>query len=265
MKLGMICNRPTREDAAFARDLGLEFIEACANNDNDSVSFVSTYKEKCALLAEYGLSYGSVGRWNSTITLDGKIIEEEYEINKALLDTAIEIGSPTFVCGCNYDENTSKFRNYSAAIEYFGRLTEAARGTGTKIAVCNCDWNNFIIDIPSWEIVLGEIPELMIKFDASHSYRAGRDYLREIADWGDRFAHVHIKGYVRNNGNHISDPPAGLDSLDWGAIFAGLYHHGYDGCLSIEPHSGPWSLGSDLGKAGVRFTADFVRRFMLTK
>ena len=89
MKLGMICNRPTREDVAFARDLGLEFIEACANNDNDSVCFVSTYKEKCALLAEYGLSYGSVGRWNSTITRDGKIIEEEHEINKALLDAAI--------------------------------------------------------------------------------------------------------------------------------------------------------------------------------
>ena len=42
------------------------------------------------------------------------------------------------------------------------------------------------------------------------------------------------------NGKHVDDPPAGMDGTNWGALISILHKHGYDGMLSIEPHSSTW-------------------------
>ena len=49
-----------------------------------------------------------------------------------------------FVCGCNYDESISLWRNYGNAIEFFDALIKRADGR-IKVAVQNCNWNNFIV------------------------------------------------------------------------------------------------------------------------
>ena len=262
MKLGMINNGPTKESLDYVKSLGLSFIEICNNDNGESKAFSDGYEKTAALVKEAGLTFGSIGRWNSAMNAGGKVNEEEFAIVSRNLDNAIDAGCPSFVCGCNYDNSISLFRNYSAAIEVFGRLLEKAKGTGTNICVYNCDWNNFVNNPTAWKVVLGELPELKIKFDASHSYNAGRNYLAEIADWGDRFGHVHVKGTVRA-GRGVADPPAGMDDLQWGSIFAALYSNGYDGCLSIEPHSGAWMPNTERGKAGVKFAVEFISRFIL--
>ena len=262
MKLGMICNDPTEEKLDFVKSLDLEFIEGCCNSGRDITRFLDNFEEKLKLVKEKGLYYGSIGRWNPTAQVDGVINEDEYKLVESLLDAAIKSDTPNFVTGLNYDESATMYRNYTNAIEFLGRLCERAKGTNTVVSVCNCDWNNFIVDSFAWNIVLGELPDLMIKFDASHSYAAGRNYLKEISEWGDRIAHVHLKGRVVTDGNRISDPPAGLDDLKWPSIFAALYHFDYDRLLSIEPHSGPWFIESERGKAGVKFTVDFARQFI---
>lgn len=263
MKLGIINNRPTKESLAYVKSLGLSFIEMCNNNNDESVFCTQNMAQYMADVKDAGLYIGSLGRWNAEMNKGGKVNEEEFAIVKQNLDDAIACGSPTFVCGCNYDDSVSLYKNYTAAIEIFGRMLEAAKGTGTNIAVYNCDWNNFINNMDAWKIVLGELPELKIKFDASHSYNADRNYMREISDWGDRFAHVHIKGTVRTGGRGVDDPPAGMDDLKWGSIFAALYARGYDGCLSIEPHSAAWRFDTERGKAGVKYTVDFINKFIL--
>ena len=164
-----------------------------------------------------------------------------------------------FVCGCNYDESISLWRNYGNAIEFFDALIKRADGR-IKVAVQNCNWNNFIVSPKQWEVVLGELPELMLKFDASHAYKRGEDYLAQLSDWGDRVAHFHLKGIIRTGTRLVDDPPAGMDDLNWGAMFAILYARKYDGDLSVEPHSATWK--GDLGRAGVEFTKNFVRPFI---
>ena len=48
---------------------------------------------------------------------------------------------------------------------------------------------------------------------------------------------------------------------DWGSFMAILHAKGYQGGLSIEPHSENWK--GDLGDKGVDYTIRFIRNLML--
>ena len=129
------------------------------------------------------------------------------------------------------------------------------------IAIQNCHWNNFIDSPEQWKVILGENPDLWLKYDASHAYNRNADYLAEMSDYGEKIAHFHVKGTTHAGSRAVSDPPAGMDDLHWGSIFSILYARGYDGDLSIEPHSKTWQ--GELGAAGVEFTRQFISKFVL--
>lgn len=124
-----------------------------------------------------------MGRWNHALQSGGAIDKKQLDGYFRLLDAAVNVGARTFVCGINYDDSISLYKNYANAIRFFDMLLKRAAGSGIKIAVQNCDWNNFVVSPREWEVVLGELPELYIKFDASHSYNRGGDYLAELSDW----------------------------------------------------------------------------------
>ena len=127
--------------------------------------------------------------------------------------------------------------------------------------------------IPAMLRLLGQVgalhgqgrPELFrsdaLKYDASHSYNRGDDYLGELSDWCERVAHVHIKGTTHAGKRAVADPPAGMDDIKWSSLFSILYARGYDGDLSIEPHSSVWC--GELGAAGVLFTRDFIKQYIV--
>lgn len=261
MKLGIISGF----DAGsfdYVKSLGLSFIESCRNDDGEAQSFIDNAASIKENIARTGIPIASVGRWNSSPNDGGKYNEQQMNLQYALMDAAIEVGSPVFVCGCNYDNGISLFRNYSFAVDYFGKLIEHAGGR-IKVAAYNCDWNNFVCSERQWEVVLGELPQLGIKFDCSHSINRGEDYLRALSNWGDRIYHFHVKGTARVNGRGVDDPPAGMDGTCWGNVFAILYARGYEGGLSIEPHSHTWRAGSDLGNKGIGFTIRYISQFIL--
>ena len=267
MKIGMICSNTEDKygPQAFAKiqELGLDFIEVCCNFDPDNEQFLANVKQTKKLVEDTGITIGSVGRWNLCANQGGVIVAEELDKNIRLMNAAAEVGCPVFVCGCNYDPSISRYKNYGAAIEYFTKITEEANKLGIKAAVYNCDWGNFVCHSRAWDFVLEEVPDLWIKYDSSHTYaRTGGDntYLEDLDKWLPRIAHIHIKGGCRINGRGIDDPPAGMDQLDWNTVFVLLYKHGYEGGLSIEPHSGVWT--GELGEKGIKFTVDFIRRYL---
>ena len=261
MRLGRIYFDHTAEGYSKVKENGLDFVEICCNYDRDNV-FISENKETIKdAVAKSGVDVSCLGRWNHELLKDGGIDNEKLDSYKELLDNAAYIGAKTFVCGCNYDNSVSLYKNYTNAIEVFGSLCDYAKDKNIKVAIQNCDWNNFVVSPKQWEVILGEIPELYIKYDASHAYNRGANYLDEMSDWGERIAHVHIKGTTHAGKNGVDDPPAGMDDLNWPSIFAVLYARGYTGDLSIEPHSPTWS--GELGDKGVAFTRDFIRKFML--
>lgn len=264
MKLGII-NGYSASSFDYVKSIGLDFIEVCRNDDNEAADFIAKADSVKAEIKRTGLPIQSVGRWNCISNVGGRLDADKLALQKGLLDAAIKVGSPNFVCGINYDDSVSLYRNLTIAIEFFGRMIEQAKasGSGIKIAAYNCSWGNFVYEPNVWKVVLGELPELMIKYDCSHSCGRGADYLAELSDWGDRIAHMHVKGFVSAGRRGVDDPPAGIDSINWPTVFAILYSRGYDAGLSIEPHSATWRGDSELGRAGVKFTTEYIRRFIL--
>ena len=264
MKLGMIRNGCTDEDFQYVKGKGLDFVEVCLNYAKDAEGWLARKDEIKQLSAKYGLPILSCGRWNG----DGGPLDAEGKVKPDLLDEAkrtisacAELGCPVYHCGCNRVEGMSLFRNYEAAINWFATLIDFAKPLSVKISTYNCHWNSFIDDMPAWEIVHGELPDLGIKFDASHSVSAGRDYMEEMRLWAPRFTHVHVKGALRVNGQYVDDPPAGLDQLNWPAILGMLYKAKYAGNLSIEPHSATWQ--GDLGERGLDLTIRYMRSLIV--
>ena len=260
MKLGMI-QQPNAAGFDYVAKKGLEFMEVCCNFDPESRAFIDAKDEIKANIARTGVAVQSVGRWNSFPNEGGKINADVMALNLELLRAAKDVDAKVFVCGCNYDESVSLFRNYCAAVENFGTLVEEGKKLGIDVAVYNCDWSNFVYCDEQWKIVLGELPDLKIKYDCSHSFSRNQDYIAELNAWLPRVAHMHIKGVAKVGADSVDNPPAGMDSIDWPTVFSLIYCYGYDAGLSIEPHSSIWQ--GDLGEAGIDFTIHYMKPFLL--
>lgn len=261
MKLGIICSY---DDAGFeyAKSLGLDFIEICYNIGNDCKKFAEELPALVARTEKYGINIGSLGRWGTDkFDAEGKLIEEELNNNLLLIDCASKLSCPVFNTGVNYVEGLSLYENVTNAIMYLEKLVAYGKERGVKIATYNCDWNNFVRTPEMWKLIHGHIKDLGIKYDTSHCINTGSgDYIGETLAWGDRFYHVHIKGTINIKGEHVDDPPAGLDMTDWRTFLGILYNKGYNGNLSIEPHSHTWS--GDLGDWGVKLTVDYIDKLI---
>ncbi len=261
MKLGIINGW---EEAHFrsVKEKGLEAVEFCINHNYDSAEVLARADEIKSYSEKYGVAVGSIGRWGmDRIDDNGEIIPEAMQHDKNLVDLASKLGCPVYNVGCNEVEDKSFEENCKYAIAYLSQLVEYAKERNVKIGIYNCDWANFIWDAKAWGAILTAIPELGIKYDPSHCINRFGDYLKEMADWGHRFHHFHIKGTLHVGGDHYDDPPAGLDQTKWGAVMAILHIHNYKGMLSIEPHSSNWFGGK--GQWGIDFTINYIRQFFI--
>ena len=159
-------------------------------------------------------------------------------------------------------EELSYYSNITAAIQYLEKVCQYGEKKGVRTATYNCRWNNFVHSDRAWTLVQGHLPQLGIKYDSSHCIYDHGNYLEEMKKWGKRFYHVHIKGALQSGGERFDDPPAGLDLTDWGAFMGCLYACGYDGLLSLEPHSAIWKAG-ELGEKGIALSIETIRKYML--
>ncbi len=299
MKLGMII-QPVPEEFDHLKELGLDFAELDLNPVqffgkpiDELCAVIPQLKEASA---RTGIPVGAVGRWASHIlNEDGSINEEEWANVQAVIDMGKELGAKHYLCSVAYVPTISYYKNITAAIHVLNKIVAAAKEAGMDTSIVNCMMgDNYIRTPEQWKLILDEVPGLSIKYDPSHSFVHGGDkgaYLKEAFQWGNRFGYVHIKGVVQlgdsdepmtwkmrdlaeqypdlkelmmkqmMEGTHYYDnPPAGIDSINWRAFFGILYKHGYDGDLSIEPHSRTWQ--GEKGEWGVKYTIRYIRDLM---
>ncbi|MFA6729819.1 MAG: sugar phosphate isomerase/epimerase [Eubacteriales bacterium] len=257
MKLGIITS-PDAKGIKNVSALGLKYAEFDINGDE--VDRVISDNSLLESLKEHGVNVSAVGRWGRNRLKDNlKVNEKERTDEYKLIDFCKKISCPVYICGVNYVEGFSYYENISASIAYLKSLIDYA-GESVKICTYNCHWNSYIDKKAEWDIVHGHLKELGIKYDPSHAINAGRDYLSEIAAYGGRVYHIHLKGTINIDGRHIDDPPAGLDTVNWPAFLSVFRKHGYDGMLSIEPHSSTWQ--GELGKKGVEYTIKYFKSLL---
>ena len=261
MKLGII-NGWEEGNIQYVSKKGLEAVEFCVNHNYDSAEFLAKANDIKGYCDKYNVVVGSMGRWGmERIDENGDIIPEALQDDKNIIDAAAILGCPVFNCGVNYTESKSFEENCQIAIDYFSQLLDYAKNKGVKISAYNCSWENFVVEPKAWKPILSALPELGIKYDASHCLSRGGKYLSEIRDWGDRFYHFHLKGAVYIDGEHYDDAPAGLDMIDWKSVMDLLYTKDYDGMLSIEPHSCYWE--GKKGQWGIDYTINYFRPMIM--
>lgn len=299
MKLGMImgCDPKSFDEA---KELGLDFVEFDLNHPDYWGVRLDDYLPKAAEIKaaseRTGVGVGAVGRWGSqVVTDDGEIIEEEISEMKKCIDLAKAVGAPNYLVSVNYAKNISYYKNITLAIKVLNIINDYAKENGVTVCIVNCMMGgNYIRTPEQWKLVLSEVPGLKIKYDPSHSFVHGGDkgaYMEEGLMWGDKFGYVHIKGVIQTGDSEEKDswfrhsivkrfpeakdmfegpefihqnydnPPAGLDSINWRAFMGVLYKYGYDGCLSIEPHSASWT--GEKGDRGVDYTIKYIRSLMI--
>lgn len=258
MTLGMI-EKWTEKGFKHISDLGMKAIELDYNVDNAPDELVKLVPELNSWSEKYDVKIGAIGRWGSDkIDANGNVIESELNNSYKIIDVCVSVGCPVFITGVNYIENKSFDENCNYAVDYLSKVVEYGKTKGIKVCCYNCDWNNFVREPKAWAAIVTSVDGLGIKYDPSHCITAGSGkYLEEINDWADRFYHFHIKGTIVVGKNHVDDPPAGLDMIDWRQIMGLLYAHNYSGMLSIEPHSAVWRSDKQ-GDWGIGVTKDFI-------
>ncbi len=300
MKLGII-QPPVAESLDHAKALGLDFVEFDCNPPSffgKPMAEVAKEKETIKAASERtGVEVGAVGRWASRILDEnGNVIPEEWEEVKAVMDFGAYLGAKYYLCSVAYVKELSYYKNITAAIKVLNDIVAYAKERGMECAIVNCIMgDNYIRTPEQWKLVLDEVPGLGIKYDPSHSFVHGGPsgaYMEEGIQWGDRFTYCHIKGVIQRGESQepkqweeralvaahpelkdefmprmfgkndwYDNPPAGLDSINWRAFFGILYKHGYDGYLSIEPHSMTWQ--GEKGEKGVQYTVKYIRDLMI--
>lgn len=264
MKLGIISDY-NESSYIKAKKRNIEFLEFTINKydqGDDFDCFINQLPSIIALNEKYDIRIAAIGRWGAIKIDSHGIIKNELDRSIKLIEACSLLEVPIFVVGCNYVESLSYMENCELAMDYFSELIEVGSRYNVRIATQNCRWNNFVHSQKAWNIIHGQLPSLGIKYDPSHSFYDNKEhYLSEMKDWGSRFYHVHLKGALKIDGIRFDDPPVGMDQIDWGSFMALLYAKGYEGILSIEPHSQNW-LG-ELGEKGIDFTINYISKYLL--
>ncbi|MBO6054800.1 MAG: sugar phosphate isomerase/epimerase [Oscillospiraceae bacterium] len=261
MKLGIIAPNVSEESFRKAREYGLDFVEFTINGGNDGSELFDHMDDVKRWMDKYQLEVGSIGRWKTVEQLpDGSLDPFEMDMAKKLMQAARELNCPNYVCGCNYQDGRSLYDNYTSAIAFFSQVLDM-RPEGITVADYNCQKGNFVIAPEQWKVVLGHLPELMIKYDPAHTYDFGRDPLAELVEWGDRVVHMHLKGSLFVNGQRVDDTPCGLDQTPWKSILGILVTKGFDGTMSLEPHGNFWTGPNEA--AGVKYSVAYMRSIMV--
>ena len=258
MRIGFITNL-SEDDFKFAAENDLPCVE---HTSFGGVEIVERGEYIKSMTKKYGIDFSMLALFSKNyITDDADEAKRHIADAKNMIDFCSDIGAPVMVTCAGEAEDRSFKKNCARAVELFSELVEHGKQRGVKIALYNCHITNFAYAPEAWENILTQVPELGIKFDPSHAYYDGRDYLKEARDWGNRFYHLHAKGALKIDGEPFEDPPAGMDSIHWGALFAVLNHHNYDEDINIEPHAGTW-LG-ERRYAGILLAKRHLEQFII--
>lgn len=259
MKIGFITNG-TEEDLQFAKEQGIPCVEV---NIHQNLAEWEARKENYrALLERYGIEVNAMGIWGKNyISPDETERQMCLQELKRHIDLAAFLGAKVVMTGGGVNPNYTIEKQALEACEQLASLVDYAESKALKFAFYNCHWTNHITGPEAWEVVLERLPSVGIKFDPSHPFYEGEEYLLHARDYGHRFYHLHAKGCLKIGGKPFDDPPAGMDQIDWGSLFAILYKHNYQGDVNIEPHSATW-MGDRYYK-GILFSKRFLEQWLL--
>lgn len=259
MQIGFISSG-SEQDLQFALANGIPCVEINVHNDLDK--WEARKEDFKAMCDRYGVQILATGLWGRNyISPNEEERQKCFDELRRHIDLAAFWGCKVLMTGGGINEGQPVKEMARQVVQLFPKWVEYAESKGLKFCFYNCHWTNHVIGPEAWDIVLEGLPTAGIKFDPSHPFYDGLDYLAQIRDYGNRFYHLHAKGVMSVGGKRVEDPPPGMDQIDWRTFFALLYYHGYKGGIIIEPHSRTWQ--GELLYPGIKFAKRFLEQFVV--
>jgi sugar phosphate isomerase/epimerase len=260
MTLGFITDY-SENDFWFALEHGLE-LEMTVNPPFDALDNLDRVLD---LQEKYGVTGASCGVWGGEyLSADAATAKAAASLVPKLIDFTLAVGASTCCIGGGSEiEGISLQEHVDRFLPLLRPWIDYADDNDVRLAIYNCHWANFAYKPEAWDLIWGALGDttLGIKFDPSHPFYDNRCYLQELLDWGDKVSHVHAKDTLKIGDCIVQDVPPGLGSIDWGRVVGTLDHHGYGGCVAMEPHSEGW-LGPRRYE-GILLGVDYLRNFIM--
>jgi sugar phosphate isomerase/epimerase len=227
MKFGFR-SEATVEDLQIAQRLGISVIELHWHDRNRAQADVLL-----ARLQEYGVGVSALLTGDEHLTTAD--LQRDLDATKRFGGRAF-VTHPHPLVGADAAARQAFQDTFAPAAAY-------AKEIGLTLAVHSCGLHPH-----DWDLMFDLVPALGLKYDPSFSLEAGRNYLAEVAKYGPRIVHVHIKderymGRETDFSRGIMQyeyTPAGTGDINWGGLIALLYEAGYEGDLALETHSRFW-------------------------
>jgi sugar phosphate isomerase/epimerase len=263
MKLGFLIQSHENFEkwALFADGIGIPGIEIDYmgsgpyefDTENTNKAFANKQVKPCA-----------IGLWHiNTIAKDTDERKKADDIIVNFLKYTAGINCPIAFMGAGTYEEGSTDRNIDELSKQHVKYNKMANDLGLSLVYYLGHKGNFINSTEIIARVTTALPDMKIKIDPVGEERNCKaDPYELISIYGARISHFHCKDVIRYKNNFEIEPPVGMGDIAWNRIIGMLYHHGYNGYLTIEPHGSLW--GKPDAKAGhILLSKKHLEQFIL--
>jgi sugar phosphate isomerase/epimerase len=242
--------------AAFARDQGIDGVEQMFFSPQ--VSDFRSGAESARILSDHGVEAAAVAIWEMGLA-DPKS-KGSAEVLQAAMDYAAELHAWCIFTGTGEPRTDD---SVGALADVYPKWDKWAGERGLKLAVYLGHKGSFIRSEAVLSEACARIPGLGLKLDPIGLLRnVHADPYQVLFRYGGSVVHFHVKDRLILPDGEI-EPPPGQGELKWGQIFGLLYHHSYDGYISVEPHGASWANEDSRRKDHIRLTLRHLSQFML--
>lgn len=275
MKLGFVsailAELSLAEVLAFASEEGFDCVELMAWPTGkaerkfagvthlDATDFTQSQADDIlALVENHKVSISALGYYPNVLDPDPAVSAHSIAHLRKVIAAAPMIGISHVNTFVGRDWKRSVDDNWPRFLEVWRPLIHHAEQHGVKIGIENCpmlftsdEWpggKNLAVSPAIWRRMFADIPSANfgLNYDPSHFVLQGMDPVSPMAEFGDRFFHLHAKDVKINRSalNEVGffDVPLnwhqpripGYGEIDWSRWMAALMETGYDGPVCIE-------------------------------
>jgi sugar phosphate isomerase/epimerase len=303
MKLGLLtapfATTPLTDVADWAAANGFSMLEVCCwpsdtgetrryggicHIDVDGLSDTQA-SEIVDDLAGRGIEISGLGYYPNPLHPDPGHRQAVADHLKKVITAAAKMGVPVVNTFIGADQTKTQAENWEQARKLWPELVGHAADAGVKIAIENCpmifssdEWpsgHNLAYSPSIWRTMFEEFGDTVgLNFDPSHLVWQMVDIEAAIAEFGERFYHVHAKDLEVDQqglydhgilslgmGWQVPRLP-GLGEVDWPRFFGGLYRVGYDYVICVEHEDRDFEDSDDLIKRGFLLARDVLAPFV---
>lgn len=249
--------------------------------DDAKVQYINDYCKK------KNVFISSLAYYPNTMDPDLDKRNAAIEHLKKLIVASNKLGIGMVTTFIGRDQHKTVEENLKLVAEIWPPIVKFAEENNVKIGIENCpmlfgadQWpggQNLFTTPALWRKIFDIVPSknLGINYDPSHFVWQKIDYLRPIAEFGDRIFHVHCKdiklypdkladvGVMAYPLEFMSPKLPGMGDVNWGAYISAMNDIGYNGPVCVEVEDRAYESTQERVRASLILSKRHLDQFVI--